>query len=97
MWEGHEVLHSGWALVRGAVLVFCCCGIPEKKISRAERSALAGRGRAWHRIMVEKGRRSSWRCVDQEAEKRDGAITRIPAFLLLFHPGPQPTGGSHLH
>lgn len=25
MWEKHEVLHSGWALVRGTVLVFCCC------------------------------------------------------------------------
>lgn len=51
----------------------------EKKISRAEKSALAGCVRGWHLIMVEKAWRSSLRCVDQEAEKRDGAITRIPA------------------
>lgn len=69
----------------------------EKKTLRAERSALAGSVRGWLLIMVEKAWSSSLCCVDQEAEKRDGAITHIPACLLLFHPGHQPIGGSHLH
>lgn len=47
---------------------------------------MAPHGRSFHLIMVEKAWRSSQPWVDEGAEKRDGAVAFMPAFLLLLHP-----------